>query len=196
MKVSVIAAVVLVLATNSSSLAQLTIQNPDHQAVPEQKASLLMSTACRVTSEHFSGGKASPRKFSLTLVLGSADEHYTADEDKDSYKLFLRRWDENKFAEAVTNLAIQRLVVHDRLASMVAEVLRRSVQVTPVPVTELHESKGLTLPLGGSKGLGGPAPSETSGCLSGVTEAALRNIACGSLSNQVPSTPTLEVRPH
>jgi hypothetical protein len=48
MKVFVLAVVLVVVAGNFPTSAQLTIQNPHHLPVPEQKASVLMSTASRV----------------------------------------------------------------------------------------------------------------------------------------------------
>jgi hypothetical protein len=157
----------------ASSSAQLTIENPSHLPVPEQKASLLLSTACRVIAEQFRISRPVDRQFSLMLVLGSKDEHYTADEDKGAYTLFLERWDERKFTVAVTNLAIQRLVIHDRLASIVAEILRRSAQVAPVPVMQLRGRNGPVQPVAG----------DTSGCMSTISEAAARNITCGPLTD-------------
>lgn len=195
MKFVVLAVLMFLVIAGPSSQAQLAIENPRHLQVPEQKASLLLNTACRVVAEKFRLSNQGDHLLSLKLVLGSKDEHYTADADKDAYTLFLERWDESKFAEAVTDLAIQRLVVRDHLVSLVTEVLRRSAQVTPVPVTELRENKTSGQQLRGSQGLGQPSPSETSGCLSSVTEAAVRNIPCGPLSNPVPSSSTFGARP-
>src|SRR5579864_3357255 len=101
MKVFVLAVVLVVVAGNFPTSAQLTIQNPHHLPVPEQKASVLMSTASRVIAEHFAVANGGQRQFRLTLVLGSSDEHYTAEGDKGAYTLFLQRWDENKFTLAV-----------------------------------------------------------------------------------------------
>jgi hypothetical protein len=172
MKAFVMAFLLVVAAGDFPSSAQLTIQNPHHLPVPEQKASVLMSTACRVIAEHFASAKGDQR-LRLTLVLGSSDEHYTAEGDKDAYTLFLQRWDENKFTLAVTNLAIQRLVVNDRLASLVSEILRRSDQVAPVPAAQLRGSR-ISIP---------PLAGQTSGCLSAITEAAVRRIPCGASSH-------------
>jgi hypothetical protein len=177
MKVSVVAGLALILAAQCSSLAQLTIENPKHIEVPEQKANFLLNTACRVVGEKFRISKPADRRFALTLVLGSKDEHYTADADQDAYTLFLERWDENKFTLAVTNLAIQRLVIHDRLASIVTEILRRSARVAPVPVTQLRGRSLPVQPLGG----------QTSDCLAGITEAGIRRIPCGPPSK--PGSP-------
>ena len=173
MKVFVLAVVLVVVAGNFPTSAQLTIQNPHHLPVPEQKASVLMSTASRVIAEHFAVANGGQRQFRLTLVLGSSDEHYTAEGDKGAYTLFLQRWDENKFTLAVTNLAIQRLVVNDRLASLVSEILRRSDQVAPVPAAQLRGGRISVPPLAG----------QTSGCLSAITEAAVRKIPCGPSSH-------------
>src|SRR5690348_11632762 len=166
MKFSVISVVLIVMATGLPSPAQLAIENPGHLEVPEQKASLLLNTACRVVAEKFRFGNRADRRLSLNLVLGSKVEHYSADTDKDAYTLFLERWDESKFTVAVTNLAIQRLVIHDRLPAIVAEVLQRTAQVATVPVDQLRENKNLGQQLRGSKRLDQPLAGQASGCLS------------------------------
>lgn len=177
MRFSVLAAVLL-LATSSSSPAQLAIENPGHLQMPEQKANLLLNTACRVVVEKFRISHPPDHLLLLKLVLGSKDEHYTADEDKGSYALFLERWDETKFTVAVTNLAIQQFVIHDRVASIVNEVLRRTARVAPVPVAQLRGSKVPVQPLAG----------QTSNCMSAITQAAVRKIPCGPLPAPSPQT--------
>jgi hypothetical protein len=52
MKVFAVVVALMNLAGDFPSSAQLAIQNPHHLPVPEQKASVLMSTACRVIAEH------------------------------------------------------------------------------------------------------------------------------------------------
>lgn len=191
MRYAALAALTFLMAlTPRSATAQLAIENPSHLQVPEQKASLLLNSACRVVAEKFRISNPSQRLLSLKLVLGSKDEHYTADADKDSYTLFLERWDENKFTIAATNLAIQRFVIHDRLPSLVAEVLQRTAHLAPVAVTDLRKAiaRGQYLPA--APGLADPAPSETSACISGVTNAGVRNIPCRTLSNPVPTVST------
>ncbi len=188
MRFYVIAVALLVMVAGHFSPAQLAIENPGHLQVPEQKASLLLNTACRVVAEKFRISNPADHLLSLKLVLGSKDEHYTADTDKDAYTLFLEHWDEKKFTVAVTNLAIQRLVIHDRLPSIVAEVLQRTAQVAPVSVNHLREDKSAGQQLGGSKPLGQQPPNDASGCLSGVTDAAVRKIPCGPPSSPVPPT--------
>ncbi len=188
MRCVVLAALLSFMAAGPYSQAQLVIENPGHLQVPEQKASLLLNTACRVVAEKFRISNPADHLLSLKLVLGSKDEHYTADADKDAYTLFLESWDESKFTIAVTNLAIQRLVIHDRLPSIVAEVLQRTAQVAPVSVNHLREDKSAGQQLGGSQPLGQQLPNDASGCLSGVTDAAVRKIPCGSPSSPVPPT--------
>jgi hypothetical protein len=173
MKLSVIAALLVVIATSSPSAAQLTIVNPNHVPVPEQKASLLLSTACRVIAEKFRISKRADHQFSMTLVLGFKDEHYTADQG--AYTLFLERWDERKFIAAMINLAIQRIVIQDRGASIQTEIQQRSSQSAPIPVTQLRESRVPIQPLGG----------QSSDCLAAITEARVGNIPCGPFSNPV-----------
>lgn len=57
------------------SLSQLTIVNPKHLEVPEEKGKVLLSTACRVVAQEFHVSDPSALRFSLVLVLGEKEEH-------------------------------------------------------------------------------------------------------------------------
>ena len=61
---------ICLLVTCAQCSAQLTILNPNHLNVPEEKANALLSTACRVVAQEFHVSDISALRFSLVLVLG------------------------------------------------------------------------------------------------------------------------------
>lgn len=117
-------------------LAQVTIQNPRHLLVPEQEVEALHSMICRVVAKEFhvhQGRPASP----VILVLGQDQERTVADEANGSFTIYLKRWNEVTFAMSDLQLAVQRVVLRDRWERMAREIVRRSTQITPVPVERL-----------------------------------------------------------
>ena len=54
-------------------LAQVTIENPDHLDVPEQKVQILFHTTCQVVAREFHIHKGE-QEFPLVLVLGDPRE--------------------------------------------------------------------------------------------------------------------------
>ena len=93
-------------------------------------------TACRVVAEEFHEG-TKKCEFPLTVVLGAPDVGYTEDEDRPVYTINLEQWNETKFTMAAVGVAIQYMVSKNRKDKMVREVLKRSGQVAPVPITTL-----------------------------------------------------------
>jgi hypothetical protein len=170
MKISFIAAMIVSAAMVPSSFAQLTIKNPQHLDVPEAKAQALINTVRRVVAENFPlSDRAKNAKFPITLVLGQKEEHYSADDKKGMYTLYLEHWDETKYTVAITTLAIQHFIIRDRLKQMVPEILRRSAQMAPVPVTQLQ---------GKREALQRVPNRPLVGCLGAATDAAARSVSC------------------
>ena len=99
----------LILIAASLSEAQLSVMNPKQLEVPQERANVLLSTACQVVAQEFKVSDPSALRFSLVLVLEEKEEHYTVDEKKLEYKLFMKEWDETKFAALVMRLCVQRL---------------------------------------------------------------------------------------
>ena len=111
---------VLVLTAASPSAAQLTIVNPKQLEVPEEKGSVLLSTACQLVAQEFRVSDPSGLRFSL--------------------------WDETKFAALAIRLCVQRLPTHEQEARLLKEILRRSDKISPVPANELRRDAAVSLP--------------------------------------------------
>jgi hypothetical protein len=142
----------LVLLTASSpTAAQLTLINPKHLEVPEEKAGILLRTACEVVAGEFQVSDASDLRFRLTLVLGEFEEHYTADEATRSYTLYLTDWNEFKFATLAMRLCVHQLPTRRRESRLVNEILRRSDEISPISARKLRNEPRRGLP-----GIGGP----------------------------------------
>ncbi len=135
------AALFLVVLSALPSRAQLTIENPKHLDYPKDKAEVLYRTACRVVAEEFRVAEPSTYTFPLTLVLGTEDERYTANDEKHTYVVYLRDWDEQRFASSTMMLAIHRLLPRERQQHMLAQIIKRAKSVVPVSVNELQSRK-------------------------------------------------------
>ena len=121
--------------------AQITVHNPQGLPLPETKAEVLMRGACRAVVDEFRVKDAQQLSFPLILVLGEADEHYSADEDKGEYSVHLQRWDEAKFTSSVLRLAIWRLLPRRRRDKLVGEVLERAARTAPVDARTIHDER-------------------------------------------------------
>lgn len=126
----------LLLATHSSALAQLTIVNPKKLEVPEERAKVLLIETCRVVAKEFHVHSSSDIEYSLTLVFGEQDEGYGIDR-QGKITLFLQQWSERKFVVWATRLAIQSLANRDRGDRLAKEILRRADRTLPVPKNAL-----------------------------------------------------------
>jgi hypothetical protein len=82
------------LVAGAQCSAQLTILNPNRLDVPEEKANVLLSSACQVVAQEFHVTDISALRFSVVLVLGEKEELYTIDEKRLEYKLYMKQWDE------------------------------------------------------------------------------------------------------
>jgi len=136
----------LILTASSPTAAQLTVINPKHLEVPEEKAGILLRTACEVVAGEFHVSDASDLKFGLTLVLGEVEEHYTADEGTRSYTLYLKEWEEFKFATLAMRLCVYQLPTRRRESRLVNEILRRSDKISPVWAGKLRNEPHRGLP--------------------------------------------------
>lgn len=118
-------------------LAQVTIKNPDHLDVPEQKVQILFHTTCQVVARefHIQKGKLD---FPLVLVLGDPNERYTSDEEHQLYTVYLFRWNEAQFVASSMRLALQHMVTQSRRDRLVREILDRSGGIDTVPVSSLR----------------------------------------------------------
>jgi hypothetical protein len=155
-----LASVIVLLVTNSLGLAQLTISNPKHLDLPEQRVRVLLIEACRVVANEFHARNSSDVEYSLILVLGEKDEGWGID-NEDRITLYLREWNETKFVEAATRLAIQSLANHERVQRLAKEILRRSDRILPLSQHNFRDPRFLRP---------GHTPSPEGNCISAVRD--------------------------
>jgi hypothetical protein len=118
-------------------LAQVTIKNPNHLDVPEQKVQILFHTTCQVVAREFHLQRGE-LKFPLVLVLGDPNERYTSDEEHQLYTVYLFRWNEVQFTTSSMRLALQRMVDQSRRDRLVREILKRSGGIDTVAISSLQ----------------------------------------------------------
>ena len=135
----------LFLLAACPALAQIRIENPKRLPVPEEKAQVIFSTACRVVAEEFHVPH-SQLEFPLVLVLGEENQRYTADEGTGTYTVYLRQWDPVQFADSAMRLAVQRLVPPQRRNRMLTAILYRSREIAPISVEEVRKGVGHSQP--------------------------------------------------
>lgn len=129
---------VLVFLLYSAALAQVSVVNPKHLQVSAERANVLLNTACSVVREEFRQGNSSELRFQTVIVLGPGEEHYTVDEKNNTYTLFLKRWDEQKFATLAMRFCVQRFAA-SREDHLMKEIFRRADRIGPVSVESLRE---------------------------------------------------------
>ena len=156
-----LSSLLLLLATHSSGLVQLTIANPKHLDVAQERAKVLLIETCRVVAKEFHVRNSSDVEYSLTLVIGEQDEGYGIDKEG-NITLYLQQWSERKFVVWATRLAIQSLANHDREDRLAKEILRRADRTLPV-------SKNALLGHDGSPRPASPTGVETD-CISAVRD--------------------------
>ena len=129
----------LVLLACSPSLAQVTIENPKNLEVSPARVNLVFSMTCNIIAKEFHMRDSSKLEFPLTLVLGEPNEHYTADDNKGVYTIYLDDWNEAHFASSTLALVVHHLVSIVRQRELVREILLRSNRIAPVSSRELRK---------------------------------------------------------
>jgi len=117
--------------------AQLRIDNPRHLDVSGGRAQLILHSAAQVVAEEFHVQDVHDVEFPLTLVLGSPDDYYEENEHTKTYSVYLRTWDEDKFAVSVVRLSVHRLITKERRDKMLARIMNRVNRLSPVDVSQL-----------------------------------------------------------
>lgn len=135
-----LASVIVLLVTNSLGFAQLTISNPKHLDLPEDRARVLLIEACRVVANEFHQRNSSDVEYSLILVLGEKGEGWGID-NEDRITLYLREWNETKFVDAATRIAIQSLANRERVQRLAKQILLRSNRILPVSQNALKDPR-------------------------------------------------------
>jgi len=135
------ATLLVMLAAACISQAQLKVENRDHLVVPSERPQIIYATACRVVREEFHLKDAELRDFPLTLVVGSTEDRYEDDHDAGIYRIYLRVWDEKKFAVGVMRLAIEGMINTQRRDHLVWEILTRANAIMPVNAADARASQ-------------------------------------------------------
>jgi hypothetical protein len=128
----------IALLGSSATFAQITVKNPKHLPLPDYKLQALYRIACQQVAAEFHIVDPARLDFPLTVVLGEAP-HYTSDDDKQLYVIYLDRWDDVRFTSSVVLLAAHRVVTRERYKKMVLETLRRANEIMPVQAAELQK---------------------------------------------------------
>lgn len=153
----------------SSLHAQVTIQNPQHLEIPEQRVQVLHTLVCRVVAEelHIRESKV---QGPVSLVLGERQERTVADEFNGAYTIYLEHWDETTFASSDVRLTIQRMASRNHSEQMAREVIRRVDLLFPVGRDGLRTTskQGLV-----------PPPNPAGNCVSGIQGLARHDWLCG-----------------
>ena len=157
------------LLLSSFAQAQLKIENPQHQDVPESQAQALFQTTTQVLEAEFHTPGALENTFRMRLVLGDKAERFTIDDPQGNGTLYMDRWNEGKFAVATMRLAIQHLLGPERQKRMLDEIVKRTREVAPVSAADLRREK-IALPM----------PPSLSPCIQRITDAAIGGTPCPS----------------
>lgn len=121
-----------------SAWPQVTIINPHHVFVPQDRVNLLFRMSRDVIAKEFQLRDPRRMDFPLTLILGEANERLSLDEDHQVYVVLLNKWDESKFVTSVMRLAVWRVVPRERRNELVLEILQRANTVGTVSVGSLR----------------------------------------------------------
>jgi hypothetical protein len=162
----------LILLAGTICAAQVTIQNPQHLEIPEQRVQALHRVICRAVADefHVRGGRV---EGPVLLVLRTGKEITVADEANGLYTIYLDHWDELTFTVSDLRLAVQRMVSSDRWQRMVEGVIHRVGKMSPVDAHALrnsHEHGSLS------------APNELNNCISAV-RGPHDDMACSPFSD-------------
>lgn len=110
--------------------AQVTIYNPQNLDVPRAKVNVIYHMTLRVLSDTLDLADIE-QLYPVTLTLGADEERYVEDEDKQLDAIFLKKWDEKKFAISVMRLALEHLVNRECRNEIVSDILNRSDLILP-----------------------------------------------------------------
>jgi hypothetical protein len=120
------------LTTFTLCRAQVAIENQGLLPVPTARAQAIFGVACRAVAEEFHLKHAHQITFPLTLVLGSPEDRYEDDHDAGVYRLYLKTWDDKKFAVGVMRLALQNMINRQQRDRLVWQILTRADAISPV----------------------------------------------------------------
>jgi hypothetical protein len=134
------AVITLVFLSGSLGKAQIAVENPRHLDLPEERAQMLHQIICRVAADQLRL-RGLKTNFPVILVLGEAEERIWIGDGGMPRKIYLGRWDEQRFATADMQLVVQDAAMNELGQSMTKEVLRRWKRVAPAQTGELNSGK-------------------------------------------------------
>jgi hypothetical protein len=161
--------IILLLLANSTTVAQLIIDNSKHLSVPEDQARLLLRMSCRAVAAELHLRGSNIPEFEMHLVLGEKDEGFGYAESTGTPTLFLREWNEKKFLTAALKFAVRWSIDQNRQEKMILEILDRYERTVPKPASSLHNF------VASPSGL--PLPKKPN-CLSEISDATMREVRC------------------
>lgn len=124
------------VSARATGANRLTIVNPQHQEVPEDRVRVLLLTTSRVVAEEFHR-QPNEVDLKLTLVVGEKDERSMTDLGG-HLTLYMDRWNEGKFVDGVITGAVQQLTTLQTRKKMFKDIVRRSDEIAPVSVNRLR----------------------------------------------------------
>jgi hypothetical protein len=158
------------ISARAADADRVTIVNPQHREIPEDRVRVLFLTTCRVVAEEFHR-HPSEVNLKLTLVMGDKNERSMTDVNG-HLAVYMDRWNEGKFVDGVITGAVQQLTTLQARNKMFQDILRRSDQIAPVSVNRLRDAP---------PNRPSPTPNLGPDCFS-----AISNAACPWLPRTVP----------
>ena len=121
---------------NRRDPATLTIVNPHHDDIPEERVRVLFLVTCRVVAAEFHRS-VDDVKLPVTLIVEQGDDEHFSIDESGHLILQLNRWNEVKFVDALIKGAIQQLAPLQTRQRIVADIVRRSDQIAPISANAL-----------------------------------------------------------
>ena len=126
------------LSCGRAYAAEVTIDNPKHLPVKEAEVELLYTIVCQEIAETYHVRDYRNLQVPVILVLGADDERYTIDHPTERVTIYLREWNEQRFAAAAVMVAFYRVLSTDQFRLEVTKILARFESVIPQPVAALR----------------------------------------------------------
>lgn len=144
-------------SARESPAEMLTIVNSRQTDVPSERARVLILTTCRMVAEQFHR-RMEDVNLKITLILGEPSEQFVIN-DSGRMTLYLQRWDESRFVNAVISGATERLMSRHTREQMLAEIVQRTDKIAPVAANQLRNK-----PVS-------PMPDLPPGCMSAMSQS-------------------------
>lgn len=129
------AAVLTFLGCGQAWPAEVTIENPKNLPVREEQVTLLYNMICQEVAKTYHIHDYRKLERPLTLVLGEDRERYASDAEGIG-TIYLRKWDEARFAACAAKLAVNGVLSHEQFSVVVLKTLQRYRNVKPITASE------------------------------------------------------------